>query len=391
MKTENSWRIFVKRFPATTTIIIALIVIHILAYVLGHGATDFETARQFGAMLSDNKEWTEFPYLLTSNYQHIGGILHLVSNLIALVIISPFIERIFGTIKFVLLFNLCGIFGSLVTLIFTSNLTSSGASGAVFGLLGVYIALMVKQHPLLTKDVSYSIIGIIVINIITTFLIPGISITAHIGGLLAGMLLGMWIPASKAYIKEGFFISCLKTIVTTMVLFAILLVPQNVIKSHSFKDVATHVGLGDYVTGNKKVALFNLHRDPILDELNWIIDQYNEKSVILYNGLVEDYNTGIEQEEASTQLTAINEKIKSLEENIETIQQHTDIEKTEDLQNQLLIMNQSLLEAATQAKKTLETKDTAAGNEFLAKMNEVEKAYNKFNEMLDQLRDKEGY
>lgn len=391
MITESSWKQYVKRYPATSTIIFALIVIHILAFVVGNGATDFETARQFGALQSNNKEWSEFPYLLTSNYQHIGGILHLVSNLIAIVIIAPFIERIFGTILFVILFNLTGIFGSLVTLLFTSDLTSSGASGSVFGLLGIYIALMVKQHPLLTKEISYPIIGITVINIISTFLIPGISITGHLGGLFAGMLLGMWFPASKVFIREGLFTSFFKTIVTTIIIFAILLVPQNVIKSHSFVDVATQVGLGDYVKGKKKVALFNLHRDPVLDELNWLIDQYNEKSVTLYNGLVEDYNNGINQTDTTAQLKTISEKIEIIEENIEIIRNHPNIDETEAIQNQLLKMNESLLEAALQAQKTLESMNYFEGNEFLTKMNEVEDDYNQFNEMLAEFRDDYEY
>ncbi|WP_211277459.1 rhomboid family intramembrane serine protease [Ureibacillus manganicus] len=388
---ESSWKTYVRRFPATSIIILALIVLHILTHVYGKGATDFETARQFGAMQSNNKEWTEFPYLLTSTYQHIGGVLHLASNLIALYIISPFIERVFGTIRFVILFNLTGFFGGLVTLLFTTDLTSSGASSAVFGFLGIYIALMVKQHPLLTKEIAYPMVVITAVNIISTFLIPGISITGHLGGLLAGMLLGMWIPASKTLIKEGFFISFFKTIITTGIIFAILLIPQNVIKSHSFIDVATQVGLGDYVTGKKKVALFNLHRDPVLDELNWMIEQYNEKSVPLFNGLVEDYNNGINIDHPTAQQEAITEKIAILEENIEIIHNHSSINETNQVQNQLLIMNEKLLEAAKHAQKTLETMTPYESNAFLSKMQEVEDAYNQFHQMLEELRDDYEY
>lgn len=365
-------------------------IIHLLTIVMGNGATDFETARQFGAMQSNNKEWSEFPYLLTSSYQHIGGFLHLAMNVLAIIFIAPFLERLFGTFKFVLLFNLCGIFGGLVTLLFTSDVTSSGASGAVFGMLGIYIALMVKQHPLLTSEISTPMIGITVINVITTFLIPGISITAHLGGLFVGMLLGMWFPTSKTFVKESIVGSVFKTIVTTLVLFALLLIPQNVIKSHSFVDIATQVGLGDYVTGKKTVPLFNLHRDPILDEINWLIDQYNENSVTHYNGLVEDYNSGINKENIATQLNSIDETIKLLEENIETIKEHVDIEDTEKLQQQLLLMNELLLEAAEQAKKTLETMDSVEGDLFIEKINAVNDEYETFNSMLNKFRNEYG-
>ncbi len=391
MITESSWRVFIKRSPATSTIIFAMVVIHVLTFVMGNGATDFETARQFGALQSNNKEWSEFPYLLTSTYQHIGGILHLATNVIAIIIISPFIERIFGTMKFVLLFNLCGIFGSLVTLLFTTDVTSSGASGAVFGLLGIYIALIVRQHPLLTREISYPILGITVVNIISTFLIPGISITGHLGGLLAGLLLGMWFHTSKTYLKEGFFGSFFKTAITTLVMFALLLIPQNIIKSHSFIDVANQIGLGDYVTGEKTVPLFNLHRDPLLNEVNWLIDQYNEKSVILYNGLIDNYNSGINQEDVTKQLSSIEEIMLELEENIDIINSHKPIDETEQLQSQLLSMNESLLDAADQAKKTLQSMDTKEGNLFLEKIEMVNEKYKSFNEMLESLREKYEY
>lgn len=387
---ESNWKMYIKRYPATSTIILAMSIIHLLTIIMGDGATDFETARQFGALQSNNKEWSEFPYLLTSTYQHIGGILHLATNVIAIIFISPFIERIFGTLKFVILFNLCGIFGSLVTLLFTSDVTSSGASGAVFGMLGIYISLMVKQHPLLTREISYPMIGITAINIITTFLIPGISITGHLGGLLAGMLLGMWFPASKTFIKESVVGSFFKTIVTTIVLLALLLIPQNLVKSHSFVDVATQLGLGDYVTGKRTVPLFNLHQDPVLNEVNWLIDQYNEKSVTLYNELVEAYNSGINKENKTTQLNSINEKIKLLKENIETIHQHPDIEDTEKLQKQLLLMNELLLEAAEQAKKTLETMNSIEGDLFVEKINSVNDEYLTFNNMLKEFRNEYG-
>ncbi|MFY3793245.1 rhomboid family intramembrane serine protease [Ureibacillus sp. MALMAid1270] len=390
MKKRNNWKKYIESFPATSTIILAMSIIHLLTIVMGNGATDFETARQFGAMQSNNKEWSELPYLLTSSYQHIGGFLHFAMNVLAIIFIAPFLERLFGTFKFVLLFNLCGIFGGLVTLLFTSDVTSSGASGAVFGMLGIYIALMVKQHPLLTSEISTPMIGITVINVITTFLIPGISITAHLGGLFVGMLLGMWFPTSKTFVKESIVDSVFKTIVTTLVLFALLLIPQNVIKSHSFVDVATQIGLGDFVTGKKTVPLFNLHRDPILDEINWLIDQYNENSVTHYNGLVEDYNSGINKENTTKQLNSIDETIKLLEENIETIKEHEDIEDTEKLQQQLLLMNELLLEAAEQAKKTLETMDSVEGDLFVEKITAVNDEYETFNSMLNKFRNEYG-
>ena len=103
-------------------------------------------------------------------------------NISFIIICAPFLEELYGTLKFVLLYNLTGIAGGLVTLIFETNVISSGASAAGYGMLGIYIALIVKQHPQLSGVNRQSIISMLIIGIIMTFTVPNISITGHLGG-----------------------------------------------------------------------------------------------------------------------------------------------------------------------------------------------------------------
>ncbi|TSI08699.1 rhomboid family intramembrane serine protease [Lysinibacillus sp. BW-2-10] len=384
---ERSIKEFVQNNPATSTILFFMIVLHLLTYVIGNGPSDAETAKNFGALYSGNKDWSEFPYLLTSTYQHLGGMFHLLSNVFVILISAPFLEKIYGTFKFVLLFNLTGIFASLVTLIFQSNALSSGASGAAFGLLGIYIALIVKKHPEITKSITQTVISLVAINVIVTYVVPGISITGHLGGLLGGMLLGMVFLTGRS-VKERTFTSIFKTIAITLGLFGLLFVPQYTLTNKSFTDVAEQVGLGDYVAGSSTLPFFS--NNSIYNELNWLIDQYNNKLVPHYNHLVESYNNGISATDSSSHIQVINQMITELEKDMETVSSHKNMDETKELQQQLLIMYEHLVEAANLANNTLELKGVTMNEQFISQMNVVNSEYEKFNNLLEKYYNEYG-
>ncbi len=81
-----------------------------------------------------------------------------------------------------------------------------GASGAIFGLLGLAFAVSRRRHlalPRQTRAVLGQIGSLLVINLAFTFFFPGISITGHIGGLAVGLLLGWLLPPSPAFTLAG--------------------------------------------------------------------------------------------------------------------------------------------------------------------------------------------
>ena len=194
---EKSFKEFFTNYPATTTILIVTILLHLASYVFGNGPSDFETARKFGALMSSNKDLSELPYMLTSTYQHIGGMMHLLMNMGFILISAPYLEQLFGSFRLVILYNLTGISGSFVTLLFMDNALSSGASAAAYGLMGIYLVLMLLKRVTLTEDVKQTVKALFVIGIIMTFVVPNISVTGHLGGLFAGMILGSFFPFTR--------------------------------------------------------------------------------------------------------------------------------------------------------------------------------------------------
>lgn len=187
----SSLKEFVRSYPVTTVIFAIITGIHLLTYIVGNGPSDLETARKFGALLSRNKDVSELPYLLTASYQHIGGMFHYISNMIALILCAPYIERVFGAVRFAVIFNVAGMVGSLATFLLLENVIYSGASSAIFGLLGVYVALFVKRYPWLNREVKFLWPIILILALLSTFMDPSVSVVGHSAGLLSGFLTGL--------------------------------------------------------------------------------------------------------------------------------------------------------------------------------------------------------
>ena len=131
-----------------------------------------------------------------------GGLLHLGLNMYALFIVGPVVESIWGRRMFVLFYLLCAIGGSTGSFLFTS--ASVGASGAIFGLVGVILAGTRAHHPMLDRRARQIVpqLGMfVIINLAFGFLtsVGGFNIdnAAHIGGLLTGLWLGFVVPPGK--------------------------------------------------------------------------------------------------------------------------------------------------------------------------------------------------
>lgn len=125
----------------------------------------------------------EWYRVLTSAFLHIGW-WHLLFNGFALYIIGPNLERVLGHTRYVALWILSALSGSLLSYLATPNELSVGASGAIFGLFGA--ALIIGRR--LGVDTRF-LVGLIGVNLVVTFVFEGISWTAHLGGLAGGLIL----------------------------------------------------------------------------------------------------------------------------------------------------------------------------------------------------------
>lgn len=128
----------------------------------------------------------EYYRLFTSMFVH-ANILHLVSNMYALYVVGPIIEKYYGKGKFLLIYLGSGIIGSLFSVVLT-NYASVGASGAIFGLFGALLYFGYKYRATLDGFLRSSIIPTLLVNLLLGFMIPGIDVSAHLGGLIGGLL-----------------------------------------------------------------------------------------------------------------------------------------------------------------------------------------------------------
>jgi membrane associated rhomboid family serine protease len=120
--------------------------------------------------------------LVTATFLH-ANLLHLGMNMLVLWIIGPPLEEYFGHGRYLLVYLVSGLAGSAGAL-FWSHAPTVGASGAIWGLMGAALVLEARK----TYVFGGQAMGLVVFNLAITFLIPGISIGGHIGGLIGGGL-----------------------------------------------------------------------------------------------------------------------------------------------------------------------------------------------------------
>jgi membrane associated rhomboid family serine protease len=136
----------------------------------------------FAPFLADG-EWYR---LITAGFAH-GGILHLAFNMIVVWQFGSMLEPAIGRPRLVALYFAALLAGSAGALLMSPDALTVGASGAAFGLVG---AAAIGLHRRGINIFSTGIGMMLVINLVLTFAIPGISIGGHLGGLAGGAAVG---------------------------------------------------------------------------------------------------------------------------------------------------------------------------------------------------------
>ncbi len=179
---------FYKR-SKVTAIFLTIMLGYFVFLSLNGGSTDSYTLAKYGAFFPPIiKEYGEYYRFISSIFIHIG-LSHIFFNSYALTILGPQLEYIMGGKKYFLFFLLTGFFGNLATYVFNFNSLSAGASGSLFGLLGAMLFLTRKYKDFISPQVKNSILQVVGINLVLTIVVPSISVTAHLGGLISGFLL----------------------------------------------------------------------------------------------------------------------------------------------------------------------------------------------------------
>jgi membrane associated rhomboid family serine protease len=163
--------------PIATYVLVA---INVAIYL---GASRSATANDLfltGDAVGDGQWWR----LLTSGFLHVQ-LFHIGMNMLALFWLGRMIEPAMGHARFLAIYLASLLTGSLGVLLMQPDANTLGASGAVYGLLGAAIVMARNRQVDLMQS---GLLPIMAINLGITFLIPGISIGAHLGGLAGGLL-----------------------------------------------------------------------------------------------------------------------------------------------------------------------------------------------------------
>ena len=169
--------------PYVTLTLIGLCVAMFLLDFVDGGAS--RQAFIFSPLAASVEPWR----MLTSAFLH-AGVVHLAFNMFALWITGPFLERFLGAWRFLALYLIAALGGSVAVLVFTPYAQwqwgTVGASGAVFGLFAA-AALLLRR----VGGDYRQIVFVILINVVISFTVPNISWQAHLGGMVVGALIAL--------------------------------------------------------------------------------------------------------------------------------------------------------------------------------------------------------
>ncbi len=139
--------------------------------------------------------------LVTANYLHFG-VIHLAVNCYSLANLGPLIEESFGARKFFLIYTVTGIAAFTASTVFSPYARSVGASGALFGLLGFAVVYGRYRGGPSGRAISEHLMRYLLLGLMMIIL-PGIDNAAHIGGAMAGALLGLFVESGEPRTPGG--------------------------------------------------------------------------------------------------------------------------------------------------------------------------------------------
>jgi len=218
---------------------IALLIANIFVFILmwqSSGATfgvldffPYEVLVAYGAkvnyLIREQHQWWRF---VTPMFIHVN-LFHLMVNMYSLWVVGPYVEKLYGSAKFVVFWIVTGVIGVVASyltvvpadrqlgrlgsfLLKTSDMPSAGASGALFGLVGVLFVFGIKfRHELpegFKRAFGTGLLPMIVLNLFIGYVARGfIDNAAHLGGLVAGGLIALFVDYRRPGERSGMAIT----------------------------------------------------------------------------------------------------------------------------------------------------------------------------------------
>ena len=219
---KKNEEIFKFKKPKATSFLLCLnIILFLVTWFLSNSfvSVDGNVLYNFGGLTYTATKTGDYFRLFCSMFLH-ADIMHIALNMYSLYILGPQLESFYGTKKFILIYLISGVMGSLLTLPFLNyNTIVVGASGAIFGLMGSLLYFGLYFRTYLGNVVVGQLMPIIILNLLIG-LHPSISNTAHIGGLIGGFLaskmVGIKNKSDKSEIINGIV---MLTIITVFLIY----------------------------------------------------------------------------------------------------------------------------------------------------------------------------
>lgn len=215
--------------------------------------------------------------IITSCFIHIG-VFHLLLNMYALVYIGLLLEPYLGKVRFITAYLLTGITASMASLWWHDLTISAGASGAIFGMYGVFLAMLTSNLiEKSTRKALLTSIAVFVCYNLVNGLRGGIDNAAHIGGLIGGLLIGYsFLPSLKKtndtnlkYLTVG----TLSIFIISISILVFIKIPND-IKKYDQK-------LEEFVTSEElALSIYNLPENTPKDKL---LQEIKEKGIYNWN------------------------------------------------------------------------------------------------------------
>ncbi len=172
--------------PATMTFIVVAVIFYLLGF-LGIEEDLVRWFAQINVLIADGEWWRIFTVVLLH-----GSITHILFNMWALWVLGPQIERGVGTWPFVSLFLAsAGVGGVFAYYLGDLNDVAVGASGAIFGLFGIWLSWALhRRNTIQGRALLGQLVFLLLINAAIPFVFRTVSWQAHLGGLIAGFVIG---------------------------------------------------------------------------------------------------------------------------------------------------------------------------------------------------------
>lgn len=189
IRTERSTKEFMRSYPIVTGFIIIYLglwlIIDLFQLPIGRTIYMFGVGNNF--FISQGEYWR----LITPMFLH-AGMTHVLFNSFSLVLFGPALEQMLGKFKFIGAYLGAGTIANVATYflgpsdIFYNHV---GASGAIYGLFGLYMYMVIFRKDLIDQASAQIVVTIFVIGLVMTFVRPNINIFGHIFGFIGGLAL----------------------------------------------------------------------------------------------------------------------------------------------------------------------------------------------------------